>query len=58
MEAFAFFRGRAPVRADWNARMPDDWPPLEVVTGLFGSVSGAVRAAGLEASDRELRRPA
>jgi hypothetical protein len=48
IRAFAFFRGRAPVVTDWRPRMGDDWPPLETVEGLFGSVEGAVRAAGVE----------
>jgi hypothetical protein len=45
-QAFAFFRGRAPVEADWSRRM-NDWPPLEAVLGLFGSVEAAAEAAGL-----------
>ena len=36
-EAFMFFRGRAPVPADWSKRM-DNWPPLETVEAMFGSV--------------------
>jgi hypothetical protein len=28
--------------------MGSDWPPLDVVEGLFGSVEAAVRAAGVE----------
>jgi hypothetical protein len=48
LRAFAFFRGRAPVRADWNGRMGDDWPHLEAVLGLFGSLEAAVRVAGIE----------
>jgi hypothetical protein len=48
IRAFAFFRGRAPVLADWKRRMGDDWPPLETVEGLFGSLGEAVRAAGVE----------
>jgi hypothetical protein len=48
LRAFAFFRGRAPVSADWNGRMGDDWPRLETVLGLFGSVEAAIRRAGLE----------
>jgi hypothetical protein len=46
-QAFAFFRGRAPVAADWSRRMAD-WPPLEAVEKLFGTVEAAVEAAGLE----------
>jgi hypothetical protein len=46
-EAFAFFRGRAPVVADWSRRM-ENWPPLETVEAIFGSVEAAVAAAGLE----------
>ena len=49
LRAFAFFRGRAPVREDWNGRMGDDWPRLETVLRLFGSVDAAVRVAGVEA---------
>jgi hypothetical protein len=48
IRAFEFFRGRAPVRADWKRRMGDDWPPLASVEALFGSVEAAVRAAGVE----------
>jgi hypothetical protein len=48
LRAFAFFRGRAPVRADWSGRMGDDWPELATVLGLFGSVEAAVRVAGIE----------
>jgi hypothetical protein len=51
LQAFAFFRGRAPVADDWSRRM-NDWPPLEAVEGLFGSVEAATEAAGLR------RRPA
>jgi hypothetical protein len=47
MRAFAFFRGRAPLREDWHKRMPDDWPALETVEGLFGSLDAATRAAGV-----------
>jgi hypothetical protein len=43
-EAFMFFRGRAPVPADWSKRM-DNWPPLETVEAMFGSVEAAVAAA-------------
>ena len=39
-----FFRGRAPVPADWSKRM-DDWPPLETVEAMFGSVEAAAAAA-------------
>ena len=48
IRAFEFFRGRAPVVADWKRRMGDDWPPFERVEGLFGSLEAAVRAAGVE----------
>jgi len=48
LKAFAFFRGRPPVPADWSGRMGDDWPRLETVQGLFGSVEAAVRVAGVE----------
>jgi hypothetical protein len=48
LKAFAFFRGRPPVLADWSGRMGDDWPGLETVQGLFGSVEAAVRVAGVE----------
>jgi hypothetical protein len=48
LRAFAFFRGRAPVPEDWNGRMGNDWPQLETVVGLLGSVEAAVRAAGIE----------
>jgi hypothetical protein len=45
LKAFAFFRGRPPVPADWSGRMGDDWPGLETVQGLFGSVEAAIRVA-------------
>lgn len=48
LRAFAFFRGRAPVAADWSGRMGDDWPRLETVLGLFGSVEAAVELAGIQ----------
>jgi hypothetical protein len=48
LKAFAFFRGRPPVLTDWGGRMGDDWPGLETVQGLFGSVEAAVRVAGVE----------
>ena len=48
LKAFAFFRGRPPVLADWSGRMGDDWPGLETVKGMFGSVEAAVRVAGVE----------
>jgi hypothetical protein len=47
IRAFAFFRERAPVVGDWRRRMGGDWPPLESVEALFGSVDAAVRAAGV-----------
>jgi polyferredoxin len=46
IRAFAFFRGRAPVPADWNQRMAE-WPPRATVEALFGSVEAAARAAGV-----------
>jgi hypothetical protein len=52
--AFAFFRGRAPVVADWSRRI-DDWPPLEAVEALFGSLEAALQAAGLERSPADVR---
>jgi hypothetical protein len=48
-EAFAFFRGRPPVAADWTRRI-DNWPPLETVEAIFGSIEAAAAAAGLERS--------
>ncbi len=48
-EAFMFFRGRAPVPADWSKRM-DHWPPLETVEAMFGSVEAAAAAARPERS--------
>jgi hypothetical protein len=53
-QAFAFFRGRAPVPADWGRRV-DDWPPLDAVEALFGNLEAAVRAAGLERSAADVR---
>jgi hypothetical protein len=46
LRAFAFFRGRAPVHADWKQRM-DGCPSLETVESLFGSLEAAARAAGI-----------
>jgi hypothetical protein len=51
-QAFEFFRGRAPVEADWSRRV-NDWPPLEAVEGLFGSVEAAAEAAGLQRSQAD-----
>jgi hypothetical protein len=48
LNAFAFFRGRPPVLADWSGRMGDDWPGLETVQSMFGSVEAAVWVAGVE----------
>ena len=45
-QAFAFFRGRAPVLADWSRRL-DDWSPIDVVVSLFGTLEAATEAAGL-----------
>jgi hypothetical protein len=53
-QAFAFFRGRAPVVADWSRRM-DDWPSLDAVEALFGTLEAALRAAGLERSPADVR---
>jgi hypothetical protein len=53
-QAFAFFRGRAPVVADWRPRM-DDWPPLDAVETLFGTLEAALQAAGLERSPADAR---
>jgi hypothetical protein len=47
LRAFAFFRGRPPVAADWSGRMGDDWPALETVERLFGSLEAAMLAAEL-----------
>lgn len=52
LTAFKFFRGRAPLALDWNQRMGDDWPDLETIENLFGSLGGALRAAGLAPADR------
>jgi hypothetical protein len=41
--------------ADWSRRV-DDWPPLEAVEALFGTVEAAVQAAGLERSTADVRR--
>jgi hypothetical protein len=46
IRAFAFFRGRPPVDADWAGRTADNWPTHETVLSLFGSVSAAVELAG------------
>ena len=48
IRAFAFFRGRVPIRQDWQGRMPDNWPSIKTVERLFGSLGAAVSAAGLE----------
>ena len=46
IRAFAFFRGRPPVDADWSGRKSDDWPAHETVLSMFGSVAAAVELAG------------
>lgn len=43
-----FFRGRAPTRADWTRSMGEDWPNMETVERLFGSLPAALRAAGID----------
>lgn len=48
LKAFAFFRGRPPAQADWSRRMGEDWPSLETVVALFGSVRAANVAADVE----------
>jgi hypothetical protein len=48
IRVFGFFQGRAPGRRDWHGPQARDWPPIEIVESLFGSVTAAVRAAGLE----------
>jgi hypothetical protein len=48
LRAFAFFRGRAPVRSDWGGKKGEDWPSLSTVEALFGSLPEALRAAGLD----------
>ena len=48
IRAFAFFRGRAPVLEDWKQRMGEEWPSLDTVEGIFGSLESAVRAAGVK----------
>jgi hypothetical protein len=58
LRAFSFFRGRPPMRTDWNERMGKDWPPLLVVERLFGSVPEAVHAASLTRAATNDRRPA
>jgi len=58
LKAFAFFRGRAPIRADWSGRMGNDWPTLETVLDLFGSVEAAVRVAEIEAQPARRARAA
>jgi hypothetical protein len=51
IQTFSFFRGRAPVPADWRYIDPrHGWPSLAIVESLFGSFPAAVRAAGLRTS--------
>src|SRR3954469_19416505 len=52
-QSFAFFRGRGPVVADWSRRM-DDWPPLDAVETLFGTLGAALQAEGLERSPADV----
>jgi hypothetical protein len=47
LRAFAFFRGRPPMRADWNRSMGRDWPSIETVERLFGSLPDALESAEL-----------
>jgi hypothetical protein len=49
IRAFAFFRERTPVRADWNGSLDHDLPSLSTVEALFGSLVAALHAAGLPA---------
>ena len=53
ISAFAFFRGRPPVHADWNKRMAN-WPSLETVEALFGSLEAATRAATTEKEEGDV----
>jgi hypothetical protein len=45
VRAFTFFRGRPPAPSDWAVPMGPDWPPLEVVQELFGSLETLLRAS-------------
>jgi hypothetical protein len=45
IRAFMFFRGRAPGYDDWTVAMGPEWPPLEVVEALFGSLDTLLVAA-------------
>jgi hypothetical protein len=53
IRAFVFFRGRAPLIADWGSGMGPDWPTLQAVEQLFGSLSAALLAAGVIAQPNE-----
>jgi hypothetical protein len=51
IRAFVFFRGRAPMVADWEAGMDPQWPTLDVVHELFGSLPAAIESAGIAQID-------
>ena len=51
IKAFVFFRGRAPMVADWEAGMDPQWPTLDVVHELFGSLPAAIESAGIAQID-------
>ena len=57
VNAFAFFRGRPPTPADWDAGLGPDWPDLRTVQLLFGSLPAAIEAAMLIARPDHMRSP-
>jgi hypothetical protein len=57
IRAFGFFRGRSPGPADWGSPVPDDWPAIDTVEGLFGSLDSALEAAGVTSPPSGDARP-
>jgi hypothetical protein len=59
LRAFAFFRGRAPIPADWESGLGPDWPSLPIVVQSFGSLPAALQASGvIAAGDHASAEPA
>jgi hypothetical protein len=60
IRTFTFFHARPPVPSDWNGRAPEEWPSIETVETLFGSLPAAVRAANTDLGltrDEAISRP-
>jgi hypothetical protein len=55
IRAFAFFRGRSPGPADWDAPFTEDWPAIGTVERLFGSLDSALAAARVTSPEGSVR---